>query len=86
MATNTRELKAKASLLRPLARIGKAGLTSSQIKELNKLLEKHKLIKVKFLRPFLGDRNKKEVAEELAEKTQSEIIQQVGFTVVLYKN
>lgn len=86
MDPQIKELRSKAPLLKPLARIGKAGLNEGQLKELDKLLKKHKLVKVKLLKPFLEDKDKKDAAKELAEKTRSKIVQQVGFSVVIYRD
>jgi len=83
---NNKKLKEKAKTLEPVIRIGKNGLTESTIKEIKKQLNKKKLIKVKLLRAFISDKNKKEVAKEIAEKTSSQLIYMVGFVVVLYKN
>jgi len=62
---NNKKLKEKAKTLEPVIRIGKNGLTESTIKEIKKQLNKKKLIKVKLLRAFISDKNKKEVAKEL---------------------
>lgn len=81
-----KRLKAKAKLLYPIIRIGKAGLTPSQINEINKSLKKKRLIKIKFLRPFIEDGSKKSKAEEIAEKTGAVLVEQIGNVVVLYKD
>ena len=83
---NNKKLKEKAKTLEPDIRIGKNGLTESTIKEIKKQLNKKKLIKVKLLRAFISDKNKKEVAKEIAEKTSSNLIYMVGFVIVLYKD
>ena len=83
---DNKKLKEKAKTLEPVIRIGKNGLTESTIKEIKKQLNKKKLIKVKLLRAFISDKNKKEVAKEIAEKTSSQLIYIVGFVVVLYKD
>jgi len=80
-----KKLKSKAMLLEPVVRIGKAGITNNVVKEIKKQLEKKKLIKIKLLKSFVKGKNKKLVAMELAEKTDSIIVNKVGFTVVLYK-
>jgi len=79
------ELKEKAKLLEPVIRIGKNGLTASVIEEIKKQLEKKSLIKVKMLQSSLEGKNKKEMANEIAEKTSSILIDNVGFVVVLRK-
>lgn len=78
--------KLKAKALEPVIRIGKNGLTENTIKEIKKQLNKKKLIKVKLLRAFISDKNKKEVAKEIAQKTNSQLIDLVGFVIVLYKD
>jgi RNA-binding protein len=78
-------LKDKAREMEPALRIGKRGLTPGVVSEINFLLERRKLIKVKFLKTALDGKTKREFAAEIAEKTGSELINTVGFTAVLYK-
>lgn len=80
-----KELLEKAKQLEPVLRIGKSGLTEGVVAELKKQLKKKKLIKVKFLKSALVEKNRKELAKEVADKTGAELIHQVGFVVVLYK-
>ncbi len=80
-----KELLEKTNLLKPVLRIGKKGLTESVIKELKNHLKKKKLIKVKLLKSFIQDKNRKKIAAELATQTNSEIVQQIGFVIALYK-
>ena len=80
------KLKEKAKTLEPVIRVGKNGLTESTIKEIKKQLNKKKLIKVKLLRAFINNRNKREAAKEIAQKTNSQIIDLVGFVIVLWKD
>ncbi len=82
---STKELKSKAMGLEPIILVGKSGLTGSVIQEIKIQLKKRKLIKIKFLRSIVKEKGKKELAEELASKTNSRIITKVGFVVVLYK-
>lgn len=80
-----KKLKSKARLLEPLVRIGKNGLTDQTVNQVKLMIKKRKLVKVKFLRAFLDTHDRKSAAKELAEKTGAEVIDQVGFVVVLYK-
>ena len=80
-----KELIKESKNIEPILRIGKNGLTETVLKDIKDHLRKRKLIKVKFLRAFIKDKNKKEAAKEIADKTDSEIIQQIGFVIVLYK-
>ena len=78
-------LTEKAKALEPTIRIGKSGITESQVNEIKKQLEKRKLVKIKLLRSFVQKAGRKKAIEEIAEKTNSEIILAVGFTFVLHK-
>ena len=78
-------LKAKGRLLEPMVRIGKNGLTDSALRQVQLLLNKRKLVKVKLLKSFMESNERKVSAEELALRTGAELIDQVGFVVVLYK-
>ena len=82
---STKELKSKALELKPVIWVGKSGLTDNIIKEIKLQLKKNKLIKVKFLKGIIKEKGRKELVKELAEKTNSRIIHQVGFVVVLYR-
>ena len=85
--TNPKEYKKlkKAKVLEPVIRIGKEGLTASVIEEIKKHLKKRRLIKVKMLGSFLEDKDKKLAAKEVAEKTDSILVDKVGFVVVLLR-
>ncbi|MFH1642540.1 MAG: YhbY family RNA-binding protein [Nanoarchaeota archaeon] len=70
--------------MEPMLRIGKKGITDEVIKEVKIMLDKKKIVKVKFLRTAIT-KNKKELIEELAIKTGSRLVKAVGFVVVLQK-
>jgi RNA-binding protein len=78
-----KELKKKAIAIEPIVRIGKSGLKDTVISEIKKQLKQKNLIKVKMLKTFVGEKDKKALAEELAEKTESILVHRVGFTVTL---
>jgi len=80
-----KQLRAKGKTLEPIVRIGKQGITDTVVEEVKLHLKKKKMIKVKLLSNVAKKENKKALAEELAERTNSEIIEQVGFVVVLHK-
>jgi RNA-binding protein len=74
-----------AKNMEPLVRIGKNGLTEGIVGEVAKLLKKKKVIKVKFLHAFVEENDRKEAAAELAAKTNSIMVHQVGGIVVLMR-
>jgi RNA-binding protein len=80
-----KELKASAKTLEPVLRIGKNGITDSLILELKKHLKKKKLIKIKILKSARGMADKKAFVNEIAQKTESELIELIGYVFVLYK-
>jgi len=77
-----RKLKAAAQKLNATFKVGKAGLSPQFIASLDEGFKHHELIKVKFDE---HKEEKKELAPQLAEKTSSHLIMQVGNVVVLYR-
>lgn len=76
-----RELKSRAQLLKPTLKLGKAGTSPEFLTEFKNLLERHKLVKIRF-EGFKEER--KSLSKELAELTCSTLVQQVGHTAVFY--
>ena len=68
-----------------LVRIGKAGVTDTIIEEIRRQIHKNKVIKVKFLPGNALGKDKKAFARELAAKTNTKLVSQVGFVVVLQR-
>jgi RNA-binding protein len=75
----------KARELRPMLWIGKNGITDGVVSELNKLLKKKRLVKVKMLNNFISENDKKEALALLLERTGAELVDHIGFMIVLYK-
>jgi len=76
------ELKSRAQLLKPVLRLGKAGATPEFLAALEEQLNLHQLLKIRF-EGFKEER--KTLSKELAERTHSLLVQQVGHTAVLYR-
>ena len=85
MTTFKKIMAEKAKNIQPILRLGKAGVTEGAIEEIRRQLRKRKLIKIKLLKSALDGKNKKELAQEIADKTKSELIHQVGSVIVLSK-
>jgi RNA-binding protein len=77
-----RALKARAQLLKPLARVGKDGISPALLKSLDDALTHHGLVKVKFDH---FKEQKKELMPQLAEKVSAHIILRVGNVLVLFR-
>ncbi len=80
-----KRLKQKGRQIEPIVRVGKNGLTATVVEQINKAISKKELIKIKFLKSFLEQYDKKESANKLANLLEAELIDQVGFNAVLYK-
>ncbi|OTN69192.1 ribosome assembly RNA-binding protein YhbY [Enterococcus faecium] len=78
-----RFLRSKAHHLQPIFQIGKGGINSAMIVQIEEALEKRELIKVSLLQ------NTDEIAEEAAQVLEKEIdceiVQIIGRVIVLYK-
>ena len=76
-------LKSLANTMDPLVQIGKSGLSDGLIRQLDKSLEDHELVKIRVLQNSpLGV---KEIVEEILTKTGAEFIQQIGSKLTIYR-
>lgn len=78
-----RYLRSKAHHLQPVMQVGKSGVSENMLEQISLALESHELIKVSILNNCEDDKD--EVAEQLATGTDSELVQLIGKTVVLYR-
>ena len=78
-----RHLRALAHALKPVIRLGSAGLTAAIARETERALRDHELIKVKAPGGDRAARN--EVFGALARHTGSTLVQRIGNVAVLYR-
>ena len=76
-------LKGLAMNLDPVLQIGKSSLTPELTAAVQEALEARELIKINILQNCLDD--KMQLADMLAERTHSEVVQLIGKKIVLYK-
>ena len=76
-------LRSLAMNIDPIYQIGKASLTPEFINGIREALEKRELIKISVLKNCADD--PRELAETLAERTRSEVVQVIGKKIILYK-
>ena len=76
-------LKGLAMTMDPIFQIGKASLTPELIEGVREAIDKRELIKVSVLKNCFDD--PKELAEILAERTLSTVVQVIGKKIVLFK-
>ena len=77
-----RKLKGMAQRMDASLKLGKQGLSDGFIKTLSEELDRHELVKLKFVE-FKEQR--KELAPQLASRTQSHLVTLLGNVVVLYR-
>ena len=78
-----RYLRSLANTVDPVVQVGKASVNESVLFSLNEALEARELVKVKVLKNCLDE--VKDVAQELAAQSKSELVQVIGRNVVLYR-
>ena len=76
-------LKSLAMTMDPIFQIGKASLTPENTKAIVEALEARELIKISVLQNCMDD--PKELAQMVAERTKSQVVQVIGKKIVLYK-
>ena len=73
-------LKSLAMTMDPIFQIGKASLTPEVIEGIREAIDKRELIKVSVLKNCFDD--PREIAEVLAERTRSQVVQVIGKKIV----
>lgn len=76
-------LKSLASALTPIFQVGKASITPEMAAGIDEALEKRELIKISVLKNCFDDPG--EIAQTLAERTHSQVVQVIGKKIVLYR-
>ena len=76
-------LKSLAMKLDPVFNVGKSSITPEFTEAISEVLETRELIKISVLKNCLDE--PKEIAEVLAERTRSRVVQVIGKKIVLYK-
>lgn len=76
-------LKGLAQNIDPLIQLGKEGINEGFLKQMDKLLEDHELVKIKVLQnaPVEVD----EIVDEILEKTGAEFVQKIGKKLTIYR-
>ncbi|MBR2949709.1 MAG: ribosome assembly RNA-binding protein YhbY [Lachnospiraceae bacterium] len=76
-------LKSLASTMDPIFQIGKSSLTPEVTAAIGESFNKRELIKIAVLKNCFDD--PREIAEMVAERTKSTVVQVVGKKIILYK-
>lgn len=76
-------LKGLANKKKPLAQLGKDGITEAFITQMDALLESHELVKVNVLDASLM--GSKDAGNKVAKRTKAEFVQAIGNKFVVYR-
>ncbi|MDO4170650.1 MAG: ribosome assembly RNA-binding protein YhbY [Lachnospiraceae bacterium] len=76
-------LKSLAMTMDAVIQIGKSSVTPENIEAIREAVDARELIKIHVLKNCLND--PKDIAQVLAERTRSEVVQVIGRKIVLYK-
>jgi len=77
-------LKGLVHGMKPLAFVGQKGLSPTVAKAVDESLEKHELIKVKFI-DFKEKGQKEEIVGAIEKETSSELVGMVGHIAIFYR-
>ena len=78
-----RYLRSLAHSLKPVVQVGKQGLSSETLRQIEQQLEDHELIKVRVL--DASPQDLRLCASELEKNESFEVVQLIGKTLVLYR-
>lgn len=85
MDDKLKKLRSESKTLTPGIIIGKNGITDEVVKNIKSQIKTHGMVKIKLLNTYVENKDKKKVSIELAEKCNAQLIDQIGFTIVLGK-
>lgn len=77
------QLRGLANSLDTIFQVGKGGVTENTVKQVDDALEARELIKLRVLET--SPVSSREAADEIAEKTHSDVVQVIGMRFVLYR-
>ena len=77
------KMRSSAMTIEPTTHIGKNGVGDTLIKQIDEQLESRELIKISVLKN--ADLSAKEIAEELAVSSKSQVVQVLGSKITLYR-
>ena len=76
-------LKGLAMNIEPVFQIGKSSVTPENVEAISEVFNTHELIKIAVLKNCIDE--PKEIANVVAERTHSQVVQMISKKIVLYK-
>lgn len=77
-----RQLRHIGHSLKPIVTVAAHGLNDSVLKEIQRALDDHELIKVKLA--IIDRQQRQAIAASICQQTRAEIVQMIGKTILLY--
>ncbi|MGE4517898.1 MAG: ribosome assembly RNA-binding protein YhbY [Desulfobacteraceae bacterium] len=77
-------LKGLAHNLKPVVFLGQNGVTLNFLESVNQALEKHELIKIKFI-DYKEKEFKTKICESIVKETKAYYVSLIGHTLILYR-
>ena len=80
-----RRIKTALSAEKPTVWVGKEGVTTQIVNEVAKQLDAREMIKAKILKTALQDEEAKNIAAQISEQTEAQLVDVRGHTFLLFK-
>ena len=80
-----RRIKQELSAEKPTVWIGKHGVTQKILAEIDAQLERTEMVKAKILKTALEEEDAKAIADEVAQQTNSALVEVRGHTFMLFR-
>jgi len=80
-----RRIKSEFGREKPTIWVGKKQVSNELIKEVEKQLEKKKIVKIKILKSALQEAKVNEIAMAISRQTEADLVEVKGHTFILYK-
>lgn len=85
MDKKLKEMRKESKMLDAAIIVGKNGLTDAVIEKIRSELKRKWIVKVKILKTYIEDKDKKRTFAEIAERADAQIVHTLGFTITLTK-
>ncbi|MGV8150097.1 MAG: YhbY family RNA-binding protein [Candidatus Woesearchaeota archaeon] len=83
MDEKLRKLRSESRTISASIIIGKNGINDEVIKNIKSQIKTYGLVKIKILKTYIENNDKKKIAKDLAERCNAQLVDQIGFTIVL---
>lgn len=80
-----RRIRREMCTEKPTIWVGKEGASQGTLDEVSRQLEKREIVKARILKSALREEEAKSLASEIAEQTESVLVEVRGHTLILYK-